>query len=220
MRGWVLAVIVASAVSTVPSAAAGPIPGLWVVDAVWAPAPGEGHLLALRVQTLVEPTGLLGFGTIGVTLPGGLEVQDLTALSYDVYVEAGGCGGGSPRGQLAVDTDGDGASDGNVHVYGGPPGNFGPCPAGTWLSHNLLDGAARFDSTQFGGPFFGTQAQTQAVLGDGNEVLTATLVWDSTWLFGPSVMWFDNVQVQCLKLGEPLDLVLSIVNGVSGCLLD
>lgn len=93
------------------------------------------------------------------------------------------CFGGSPRIQLAIDTDGDGVPDGNAFGYFGASPNFVGCPMETWLYEDLtgagdiaITGAPLFpstgetwpneelewDLTQFGGPFYNTWSQTEA----------------------------------------------------------
>src|SRR5262245_17938075 len=49
-------------------------------------------------------------------------LSTITSLSASYNVQAGDCGGGSPRFQLEMDTDGDNHADGNIFVYAGDPG--------------------------------------------------------------------------------------------------
>jgi hypothetical protein len=59
------------------------------------------------------------------------------------------CIGGSPRIQMAIDLDGDGASNGNAQGNFGPgPFGSGCPPAGVWQSEDLTDLAPRWDVTQ------------------------------------------------------------------------
>src|SRR5256885_7613590 len=49
------------------------------------------------------------------------------------------CGGGSPRIQLAISTDGGGRSDGNAHGYVGHTSFGGGCLTGVWDYVNRLE---------------------------------------------------------------------------------
>jgi hypothetical protein len=97
------------------------------------------------------------------------------------------CGLGSPRISLAIDTDGDGRSDGNAFGYAGTSPDFSACVMRTWLhedftggdsitgpgplpSLNTLGGAEpggppneelEWDLTQFGGPFYNSWSQVE-----------------------------------------------------------
>jgi hypothetical protein len=94
------------------------------------------------------------FGTVSRTL--NIKIGQLdNMLEFKAYFQSPrvGCGGGSPRIQLAIDLDGDGVSNGNAH------GNFGPLPFGggcqppnTWDYQDLTDAAPRWDVTQLIAP--------------------------------------------------------------------
>lgn len=204
--------LVGLALASFPSSAH--TPGAWqLLNAAFAPDPANPANTALRVQTHIEPSGLLAFGFASVGLPHGVQIADFDGLAFDSYFESGGCGGGSPRLQLGVDLDGDDVRDANVHVYGGTPPNFDGCGTATWVHHDLTDGATRFDTGQIGGTFYDTQANADALAGPGHQVLTVALVWDSTWFFGPSTMFFDNLDFDCMFLGEPGDLAVGLAAG-------
>lgn len=81
------------------------------------------------------------------------KLDNMIELKYLFLSQAKTCAGGSPRIQMAIDLDGDGVSDGNVH------GNLGPGPFGSgcqgfqaWTYVDLTDGAPRWDVTQIIGP--------------------------------------------------------------------
>jgi hypothetical protein len=217
------------------------VPGLWSVPVpgvngngfLWLPAPPDGSLdnLALRTETewppLINPGALFLVtvpfysGIVSVDMPLGMKISDITQLSLDTYYESGvGCGGGSPRAQLAIDTDGDLLADANVHVYGGPFPGYAGCPSGLWASNNLLDGSARFDTGQLaGGTFYDTQANADALAGADHQVVRVAFVWDSPWVNPDvtSVVWFDNMRVNDFFLGEPVvDHACSLALGITG----
>lgn len=122
-------------------------------------------------------------------------------LSTDYNATDDGLGGGSPRFQLNIDMDGDGAftqpPDGNVFVYIGTPPNFTDAPAG-WQSTGNLIGVTdlRYDTSQVGGTFYDTYANALALVGSKN-VLGIQLVVDAGWFFadGEQTIWVDNVKV-------------------------
>lgn len=217
MKWWTYTPVLALGTLLALTPSAGAVAGQWTLDnAVFtiSPPAGANGLSALEITT----TDAVPYGLASLELPAGLQIEDLTTLSFRTYSDDDTCGGGSPRLQLRIDADGDGAPDGNVFVYGGAhPFGAGCAPTGAWNDDDLLDGALRFDSTQLGGPFYGDQASAQAAAGAGHGVLRATFVWDSSWLFGHRTLFVDDITVNCFVLGEPGDVAASLVSGVTGC---
>ena len=122
-------------------------------------------------------------------------LTNMIAVSY--YFPSRTCGGGSPRIQLAISTDGGGRSDGNAHGYVGHTSFGGGCLTGVWDYVNLTDNVpARWDLTQFGGgyqnwpgvvSFFNTNYPN-------HRVLSAALVDDSGWFpAAAGCAYYDNV---------------------------
>jgi hypothetical protein len=126
------------------------------------------------------------------------------------------CIGGSPRIQLAIDTDGDGESNGNAHGYFGASPNFAGCPSDTWLYEDLTGPGDFFitggvlapstgyltpneelewDLTQFGGSFYNTWSQTELFFANGfpqHLVCTVALVDDTFGAPGMSgIAYYD-----------------------------
>jgi hypothetical protein len=118
---------------------------------------------------------------IDFSIPSGLKFSDLTALSTQFNVTNDDCGGGSPRFQINVSV---GGATKNVFVYLGPTPNFTGCAQNTWLSSGNLVGTSekRVDSTQVGGPFYGTWADAMAKVGS-NNVTGIQLTVDGGWFF-------------------------------------
>ena len=120
-------------------------------------------------------------------------------LEFKSWFETGpppkSCVGGSPRYQLAIDTNGDGTSDGNAFGYFGASPNFTGCPMETWLYEDLT-GPGDISIT---GPMFPSTGYTQP-----NEELE----WDLTQFGGP----FYNTwsQVEAFFAARPLHLVCSV----------
>ncbi|MGH7529348.1 MAG: hypothetical protein ACREMN_03110 [Gemmatimonadales bacterium] len=139
-----------------------------------------------------------GFGGIAFSPPTPLTFAQVTTLSADFNVGDDDCGGGSPRFQVGLDTDGDGDRDGNIFVAFGPSPNFTGCIAGWQNTGNLIGNTehGRYDASQVGGSGFGTYQDALAVARDA-QVLGIQLVVDGSWLFadGEQTILVDNVQV-------------------------
>lgn len=137
----------------------------------------------------------------GITRRLGVTVAELDGrLVADYYLADRSCGGGSPRIQLAIDANGDGASDGNAFGYFGPPPNFVGCPQNAWVrSDNLTDRQARWDISQLGGGgvyLTWDQVETFFAARPDHKVLTASLVDDSAWFpAAAGVAYFDNLTI-------------------------
>jgi hypothetical protein len=136
------------------------------------------------------------FSGIEFDVPAGTQFSELTNLSTTIV--SAECGGGSPR--FTIDFAG---TTNNVHVYLGDYPNFTTCAAGS--TGDLLEsGDARFDLTQFGGPFYGTYAQAVALVGN-LTVDEVRLVVDSGWMFsgdGQTVV-VKNTSVLPKVVGPP-----------------
>lgn len=107
------------------------------------------------------------------------------------------CGVGSPRIQLAIDTDGDGRSNGNAFGYIGDYPNFVACPQGVWTFQDLTDNMLRWDITQFGGPFYNTWTQIETFFNSthpNHQVLSGALVEDPATPV-PGITYFDAVVI-------------------------
>jgi hypothetical protein len=91
-------------------------------------------------------------GTVSRKLNARIHKLD-NMVELKAYFQNRGCGGGSPRVQLAIDLNGDGQSDGNAHGNFGPAPFGGGCPPqGVWDYQDLTDTAPRWDVTQLTGP--------------------------------------------------------------------
>lgn len=107
---------------------------------------------------------------------------DFEVLSTDFNVTDDGCGGGSPRVQIRIDTTGDGVSDGSVRVVLGPSPSFNACAPGWQSSGNLIGNsdAGRYDYSVFGGSPFTTYANAPAAVANG-DVVGVFIVVDGSW---------------------------------------
>lgn len=194
------------------------LPGAWrfgafgaaSIDYTLGPG-GQSGLFAVQITSTPAFDG----AAASVNFPPGVQIEDIGSLGYDAL---GPCGGGSHRASLVIDEDGDGAADGAVHVYAGTPPALDDCNPNAWESHDLLDGATRWDSLSFGGPFYGTQADAQSAAGASHQVLRVVFAYDSGWFEGQTTtVWLDKLRAGCFLLDEPPDLALSLLAGQGLC---
>jgi len=142
-----------------------------------------------------------GFGGISFDDANGMLFSTLLTLSTDYNVTDDSCGGGSPRFQIQIDTDGDMVSNGNVFVYMGPSPSFTGCTTGWQNTGNLIGNsdAGRWDFTQLGGPL-GTYADAPANVLAGT-IRNIRIVVDSSWSAdatggdGEMTTLLDNVNI-------------------------
>jgi len=132
------------------------------------------------VTTTAYPAG------IGVALrntPPGFKIAALTNQLQLKYLLVGrSCGGGSPRIQIAIDTDGDGNPNGNAFGYVGHASFGTGCVTGAWDFVDMTDGVpARWDLTQFGLGYYNWQTAVAAITTafPNHKVLSGSLVDDS-----------------------------------------
>src|SRR5215203_1897145 len=117
------------------------------------------------------------FGGISFTVPAGTTFASLSTLSAVFNVTDDGCGGGSPRFQIAL------ASGKTVMVHFGPSPSFTGCALNTWLNTGNLIGnndAGRYEITP-GSPSL-TYAQALALIGS-EQVTGISIVADGGWFF-------------------------------------
>lgn len=101
-------------------------------------------------------------------------------LGFKYFMANRNCGAGSPRIQLAVDEDGDGTADGNLHGHVEPP-TFA-CATGKWVYQDLTDDLLRWEIgaglSGSGGFPYKSWSQVEAVLGSA-MVVRGSLIEDS-----------------------------------------
>ena len=181
------------------------------------PADSENDVISTNVTDTT-------FGFVRRGLKKRTQVEDLSGqVSFHFRFDTGGsCGGGSPRIQLAIDTDGDGVSNGNAF---GHPLPLTGCPANTWLFVDLTDNsAAIWDLSQFNDdfpvgapgwpqpPITGpgvnpTWSQVLTLFGafPNHHVLTGG-VFDDTFTGsgrGSGLGFYDNIEIGDKKLQDP-----------------
>lgn len=139
------------------------------------------------------------YGGVAVEITPGITFAELLNLSTDYNLTDDGAAWGSPRFQIALDTNNDNVSDGNLFIYLGTPPNFDDAGTNTWVNTGNLIGStdARFDYSQLvAGAQVRTYAQALADLGSA-EILEIDLVADGGGAFadGEQTVQFENIQV-------------------------
>jgi hypothetical protein len=165
---------------------------------------------------VVKVDNTTGFGGIGRTLNAKITSLDehLTVRYY--FVSPKTCGQGSPRIQLAIDTDGDGISNGNAFGAIGPSPGFIGCQQDKWLTEDLTISA--LEGTQALGRWDGNQVcpGTNFVPWDvlkaclvsvfpNHIVLRATLIEDPATPV-PGITYYDNVTLGYRTLEDSSDV--------------
>lgn len=136
---------------------------------------GGGTTIANGQATLVSntssPYSFLTYNDLN-----GQPLANLTELSADVV--SAQYGGGSPRFSIDVSN---GTDTKDIFVYLGDLPNL--TTGGTGDTGNLLDGSSRVDSTQLGGPFYGTWADAMSAAASGgySTITGISFVVDGGW---------------------------------------
>jgi hypothetical protein len=162
-------------------------------------SPGNASPHAAQLRSDADP----GFGGIDFDIPDDLTFEDIEALATDYNITDDQCGGGSPRFQLNVDTDGDGEPDGNIFVYIGPSPTFTGCAPGWQSTGNLIgnNDPCRYDTSQLAvGTQCNTYLGTLALFG-GSSIVGIQVVVDAGWNAvasggdGEQTILVDNVNI-------------------------
>lgn len=142
-------------------------------------------------------------------------LDDHLSVSY-YFVSPLNCFGGSPRIQLAVDTDGNGVSNGNAFGYIGDPPNFTLCDQDTWRHEDLTISVAenatlslRWDLTQFGGAFYNTWDTVKLFFQafPDHRVLRGSLVADAFAPVMEGVAFYDEITIGYRTLDDASDTI-------------
>jgi hypothetical protein len=142
-------------------------------------------------------------------------LDDHLSVSY-YFVSPLNCFGGSPRFQLAVDTNGDGISNGNAFGYIGDPPGFTGCDQDAWRSEDLTISVAenaalslRWDLTQFGGAFYNTWDMVKLFFQafPDHRVLRGSLVADAFVPVMEGVAFYDEITIGYRTLDDSSDTI-------------
>ena len=171
--------------------------------------PALGHPKAFQASSTCTDNCLRGqpFGELTTSsviyLPDHtLRFKDLHTLSSDYRRVSGDCGGGSPRFEIGLDTNGDGVLDGRIFVYLGPLYNFTNCSREWENTGNFISigGDYRWDLTQLQGLFYSSYRDAINQLGEA-AICYIILVVDGGWILPPTfpptsqLFQFDRVRV-------------------------
>jgi hypothetical protein len=146
-------------------------------------------------------------------LPPGIKISALTnQLQLKYFFPTRSCGGGSPRIQLAIDTDGDGNSNGNAFGYVGHTGFGGGCLTGVWDFVDMTDNVPfRWDLTQFGLGYQNWPTAVALITSSfpNHKVLTGSLVDDSCSFSAASCgqAYYDLLTIENRTLEDRQDTV-------------
>ncbi len=134
-----------------------------------------------------------------------LRFKDLHTLSTDYRRWDGDCGGGSPRFEMGLDTNGDGVLDGQIYVYLGELYDFTRCSSEWVNTGNLISngGDYRWDLAKFNGLFYSSYREAINQLGEA-VICYIILVVDGSWypyIIAPfnqpykQIFQFDRVRI-------------------------
>lgn len=132
------------------------------------------------------------FSSLRFVFNSSIKFQDLDSLIYTYDSNLGGIGGGAPRSQVVLDTNGDTIADSFFVIHWGPAGSFSDPTIGNNLSTgNLLalTDNGRYDLTGVGGSGYTDRAAALALAQVNNwDVLRISIILDS---FGGNDRDFD-----------------------------
>jgi len=158
-------------------------------------------------QSVSQP-GIFTFGGFVTRNVKGDTLDQLTYLASQYYIQYGCDGGGSPRFQIDM------SNGNNIFVYFGTYPAFADClPSNTWqpacpatqcVTPNMASDSAglRWDSTQIGGPFYGTYSTAVTLANSqGLTISSVSVITDGGWSNGNAgtsngqTFYFQSVQV-------------------------
>ncbi len=151
--------------------------------------PALGHPKAFQVPSTCAgeclrgaPWGELTTASVIYLPDRTMRFKELHTLSTDYRRWTGDCGGGSPRFEIALDTNGDGETNGRIFVYLGPLYDFTDCTRSWENTGNFiaLGGDYRWDLTQLDGLFY--ESYRDAISRFGEAIIDyIILVVDGSW---------------------------------------
>lgn len=159
----------------------------------------------------IDTTGDVRGGAIR-RLPPGIRITALEnqlQLKY-FFVGPRTCAGGSPRIQLAIDTDGDGSSNGNAFGYVGKLPFGGGCLSNVWEFNDMTDDVLRWDLSQLGGTMTNNWDGVEAfitTLYPNHKVLSGSLVDDSGGFTIQGTAYYDLLTIENRTLEQDQDTV-------------
>ena len=165
---------------------------------------------------VIKVDNTTGFGGVRRDLDGKITALDEHLTVRYFFVGLKTCGLGSPRIQLAIDTDNDGISNGNAFGHIGPSPSFAPCQQNTWVTEDLtistLEGtqaAGRWDAGQLGCPNFVAWDVIKLCIASvypNHQVLRATLIEDPAPFVPGGVTYYDDITLGYRTLEDASDV--------------
>jgi hypothetical protein len=176
-----------------------------------------------QANFVIQVDNTSGFGGVRREINAKITTLDehLTVRYY--FVSPKTCGLGSPRIQLAIDTNGDGlftplpaGTDGNAFGTIGPSPSFTGCRQNEWVNEDLTVSAlesttqahGRWDAAQVGCPNFVPWDVVKACIATlypNHQVLRATLIEDPATPV-PGVTFFDDITLGYRTLEDQKDV--------------
>ncbi|HYJ87120.1 MAG TPA: hypothetical protein VEW46_13755 [Pyrinomonadaceae bacterium] len=153
---------------------------------------------------VISIDGSEGSGGVSKTLPAGTQAEEIdNQVSLKYYLVAPRtCTAGSPRVQLAIDSDGDGDRDFNAFGYIGHLPFGGGCVTGAWDFNDMTDNVGRWDLSQGGGGMTLTWDAMEAFLAASHpnyQILSGSVVEDGY----PGQLYFDAITIgDCTLNGD------------------
>ena len=166
---------------------------------------------------VIKVNNTLSFGGVRRVLDGKITALDdhLTVRYFFVGPDKN-CGIGSPRIQLAIDTDNDGVSNGNAFGHIGPSPSFTGCQQNKWVTEDLtlatLEGSqsgGRWDAAQLGCPNFVAWDIIKLCIASvhpNHQVLSALLIEDPVTPFPGGVSYYDDITLGYRTLEDASDV--------------
>jgi hypothetical protein len=166
---------------------------------------------------VIKVDNTTGFGGVRRDLDGKITaLDDHLTVRYYFVGPFKNCGLGSPRIQLAIDTDNDGVSNGNAFGTIGPSPAFTGCQQNKWVTEDLtissLEGGqahGRWDASQLGCPNFVAWDVIKlciATVYPNHQVLRATLIEDQATPFPGGVSYYDDITLGYRTLEDASDV--------------
>jgi hypothetical protein len=133
------------------------------------------------ISLFSTPAFPAGVGVAFRRLPPGIKIDALDhQINLKYFFPMRTCQNGGPRIQLAIDTDGNGVSNGNAFGYVGHAPFGAGCITGEWDIMDMTDNVGRWDLSQLAGGMTMTWDAAEAFVGASpdHQVLSGSLVDD------------------------------------------
>lgn len=166
----------------------------------------------LVAQLISNSSGPDAYGYISFTPSSPLAPSALTNVSAEFDMTNGQFGLGAPR--FSIDL----SNGKNIFVYWGTSPNFNDAPTGWKNTGNLLTASGlRVDSTQLGGPFYGTWADAMGHIPGGVNIVGVSVVLDGGGGSNNQTLLIDSFTVNNSTFTVPEPASLLTWSALVGC---